>query len=656
MDAEPIWQPGPDRVANTQMRQFSDWFSDRLGQESDDSAKLAALALANSAEFWSAIWDWFEIIGEKGNGPFLTGDEMIDARFFPDAKLNFAENLLRRGPARDPAGDAIVFRTEDKGRLRWSWADLEVHVSRLQKALSNAGVGPGDRVAGFLPNRPESVAAMLATVSLGAVWCSSSPDFGARAALDRFQQIEPKVLFACDGYWYGGRQHEIGQKLSNIVQHLPSLNKTVIIDCLGLAEDTADGLHNGVTFSAFESPFPAGEPMFERLPFDHPLYILFSSGTTGAPKCIVHRAGGVLLQHLKEHALHTDIRLTDRVFYYTTLGWMMWNWSVSALASGATLLLYDGSPFHPGADVLLDYATAERMTHFGTSAKYIDSLRKAAFEPGDQHDLTPLRTILSTGSPLLPEAYDYVYSTLKLDVHLSSISGGTDIVSCFVEGDPTAPVCRGELQIASLGYAVDIWRDDGTSAAPGEKGELVCTAPFPTMPLGFWGDERGSRYRSAYFERFPGIWCQGDFAEKRTSGGYVIHGRSDATLNPGGVRIGTAEIYAVVETFEQVKEAVVIGQNIGDDVRVILFVRLAAASALDEGLVSRLKASIRSSLSPRHVPAMILQVQDIPRTKSGKITELAVRDAVHGREIRNTDSLENPEALDLFRDIPALRL
>lgn len=430
----------------------------------------------------------------------------------------------------------------------------------------------------------------------------------------------------------------------------------MVIDYLGRAQETADDLHNGITFAAFESAVAARDLTFRRMPFDHPLYILFSSGTTGAPKCIVHRAGGVLLQHLKEHGLHADVQPGDRLFYFTTLGWMMWNWLVSGLARGATLLLFDGSPFHPGPEVLFDYASDERMTHFGTSAKYIDSLRKAAFRPGAQHDLSALRSMMSTGSPLLGDSFDYVYGSIRADLHLASISGGTDIVSCFVTGDPTAPVHRGEIQRPGFGLAVDVWSDDGTEAEDGEKGELVCTAPFPSMPLGFWGDDDGARYRAAYFERFPGVWCQGDFAERRTSGGFVIHGRSDATLNPGGVRIGTAEIYAEVEKFAAVREAVVIGQDIGDDVRVVLFVTLAPEAELTEALVKDIKTAIRQGSSPRHVPALVLAAADIPRTKSGKISELAVRDVVQGRVVKNTASLANPEALDCFRDIPELVL
>ena len=655
MSAPVVWSPGEARIATAEITRFARAVATRTGREIAGSTALARAAADDPEAFWTAIWDEMGVIGDKGTAPFITGAAMIDTRFFPASRLNVAENLLRLGPPRNPNADALVFRGEDKVRMRWSWAELETHVSRLQQALAAAGVGPGDRVAALLPNRPEAVAAMLAAVSLGAVWSSASPDFGARAVLDRFGQIAPKVLFTTDGYWYAGKRIEIADKLVEIVAGLPSVTTTVVIDYLGEAEAVAGTLPGAVSFEAFAAAHAAAPLTFARQPFDHPLYILFSSGTTGAPKCIVHRAGGVLLQHLKEHALHGDIGPGDRLFYFTTLGWMMWNWLVSGLARGATLLLFDGSPFHPGPEVLFDYASDERMTHFGTSAKYIDSLRKAVFAPAPQHDLAPLRAMLSTGSPLVPDSFDYVYAEIKSDLHLASISGGTDIVSCFVTGDPTRPVHRGEIQGPGLGMAVDVWTEDGAPAADGEKGELVCTQPFPSMPLGFWGDDDGARYRSAYFDRFPGVWCQGDFAERRATGGFVIHGRSDATLNPGGVRIGTAEIYAEVEKFAELRDSVVIGQDIGDDVRVVLFVVMAEGRALDETLVTAIKSAIRRGSSPRHVPALILEVDDIPRTKSGKISEIAVRDVVHGRTVKNTDALANPDALNCFRDLSALR-
>jgi acetoacetyl-CoA synthetase len=463
------------------------------------------------------------------------------------------------------------------------------------------------------------------------------------------------VLIACDAAWYAGKRIPMAEKLAAVVAELPSAARVVIVDHLGEAEAVAAALPRAETLAAFLAPFEARPLAFRRLPFDHPLLILFSSGTTGVPKCIVHRAGGVLLQHLKEHALHADTRRGDRVFYFTTLGWMMWNWLVSALGRGATLLLYDGSPFHPGPEVLFDYAAAERMTLFGTSAKYIDAVRKSGLRPAESHDLSAMRSLASTGSPLSPESFSFVYEAIKPDVHLASISGGTDIVSCFVLGDPTRPVHAGEIQGPGLGMAVEVWTDDGRRAPPGEKGELVCVRPFPVMPLGFWNDPDGSRYHAAYFERFEGVWHHGDYAETTQHGGFVIHGRSDATLNPGGVRIGTAEIYAQVERIPEVAEALAIGQDFGGDVRVVLFVRLSPGATLDEVLERRIRAEIRSGASPRHVPAKILAVADIPRTKSGKITELAVRDVVHGRPVKNREALANPEALDLFRHLPGLR-
>ncbi|GGB26611.1 acetoacetate--CoA ligase [Allosediminivita pacifica] len=656
MTPHPKWTPAPHMASGSQIARFGAFLGNRLQAEVPDSDGLAALALAEPGPFWDAIWDYFGVLGDKGEGPAITGDEMMETRFLPGTRLNYAENLLGLSGPRAPDAPALLFRGEDKVALQWSWAELEAHVSRLQQALRAEGVQQGDRVAGLLPNRPEAIAAMLATLSIGAVWCSASPDFGARAILDRFGQIRPKVLFATDGYWYAGRAFDVAPTLREVVPQLEGLSRTVVIDYLGTAEAVAGTLPRTASFAAFESTAENRPLEFTRLPFDHPAFILFSSGTTGAPKCILHRAGGVLLQHLKEHALHAEVGPGDRLFYFTTLGWMMWNWLCSGLARGATLLLYDGSPFHPGADVLFDYATEAGMTHFGTSAKYIDSLRKAEFVPAATHDLGALRAMFSTGSPLLAENYDYVYEVLKPNLHLASISGGTDILSCFVLGDPTAPVYRGEIQRAGFGLAVEVWTESGRPAGPGEKGELVCTAPFPSMPLGFWGDTGGARYHETYFSRFPGIWCQGDFAERTPSGGFVIHGRSDATLNPGGVRIGTAEIYAEVARFPEVLDAVVVGQETGDDSRVVLFVQMAGDFTLDETLIARIKSAVRRGSSPRHVPSAVLAVKDIPRTRSGKISELAVRDIVNGIEVRNTDALANPEALVCFRDRPELAL
>ncbi|MGE3869596.1 MAG: acetoacetate--CoA ligase, partial [Pseudorhodoplanes sp.] len=523
----------------------------------------------------------------------------------------------------------------------------------LQQAMAGAGVTQGDRVAAMMPNLPETVALMLATTSLGAIWSSCSQDFGERGVLDRFGQIEPKVFVACDGYWYNGKRIDISEKLKGIVPQLPSAQRVVIVPYLGIAEEVAGSLPRAVSLDAFLQPYAAKAVTYARLPFNTPAFILFSSGTTGVPKCIVHGAGGTLLQHLKEHQLQSDVRAGDRVFYFTTCGWMMWNWLVSGIASGATLMLYDGSPFAPKPSVLFDYAQEEKFTLFGTSAKYIDACKKEGLAPARTHDLSALRLMTSTGSPLAAESFDYVYESVKQDLHLASISGGTDIVSCFVLGDPTAPVYRGEIQAAGLGMAVDVWSEDGRHIEQ-EKGELVCTRPFPSMPVMFWNDPDGKKYRAAYFERFPNVWCHGDFAEWTRHGGMIIHGRSDATLNPGGVRIGTAEIYAQVEQIPEVLEAIAIGQDWDNDVRVVLFVRLKEGVALDEALRERIRKKIRAGATPRHVPAKVIAVADIPRTKSGKITELAVRDVVHGRPVKNTEALANPEALKLYEGLAEL--
>ncbi len=548
--------------------------------------------------------------------------------------------------------DALIFRGEDKVGYRLSWDDLRALVSRLQQALKARGIGSGDRVAAMMPNMPETIALMLATASLGAIWSSCSPDFGEQGVLDRFGQISPKLFIACDGYWYNGKRQDVDAKVRAVSAALgvPAL----IVPYAGEARALAASIAEGVTLEDFIAPFEARPLSFERLPFSHPLYVLFSSGTTGVPKCIVHSAGGTLLQHLKEHRFHCGLGNGEKLFYFTTCGWMMWNWLASGLAVGATLCLFDGSPFYPDGNVLFDYAAEETFAVFGTSAKYIDAVRKGGFEPAKTHDLSHLRLLTSTGSPLSPEGFTFVYEGIKPDVQLASISGGTDIVSCFVLGNPLKPVWRGEIQSPGLGLAMDVWDDEGRSVR-GEKGELVCTKAFPSMPVMFWNDPEGVKYRAAYFERFDNVWCHGDFAEWTSHGGIVIHGRSDATLNPGGVRIGTAEIYNQVEQMEEVAEALCIGQDFEDDVRVVLFVRLASGVSLDEGLEKAIKNRIRTGASPRHVPAKIIAVADIPRTKSGKIVELAVRDVVHGRPVKNKEALANPEALDLFAGLDALK-
>jgi acetoacetyl-CoA synthetase len=628
----PLWTPSPERAAGTELARFLKLAGKR------DFAELHRWSVESSADFWELLWRFGEVRGDPGARRVINAERMPGAKWFPEGRLNFAENLLR---VRD-ATPAIIFWGEERIKRYLSHRQLYDLVSRLAQALADAGVRKGDRVAGYLPNLPEATAAMLATASLGAVWSSCSPDFGVQGVLDRFGQIEPKVLFCADGYLYSGKEYDCQEKVKQILEKLPSVTECVVVDYLG-AEATA-----GTPLLEFIEPFAAGTIPFEQVGFNDPLYILYSSGTTGVPKCIVHGVGGTLLQHLKEHRLHSDVKPGDRLFYFTTLGWMMWNWLVSGLASGATLVLYDGSPFVSRARVLFDLAEAEGVTHFGTSAKYIDAVAKVGLKPRETHKLEKLRAILSTGSPLLPESFDYVYEKIKQDVCLSSISGGTDIVSCFVLGNPMGPVWKGEIQAKGLGLAVEVFDEKGIPTEG--KGELVCTRPFPAMPLGFWNDPGDARYRAAYFEKFPNVWRHGDWCEITPHGGLVIYGRSDAVLNPGGVRIGTAEIYRQVETIDAVAESLVIGQDWEGDVRVVLFVKLKENLNLDEALVNQIKKRIRDNTTPRHVPSKVLQVPDIPRTRSGKIVELAVRDLVHGRPIKNQEALANPEALEHFRN------
>jgi acetoacetyl-CoA synthetase len=648
--SEPLWTPSPERVAQANVTRFAAMVAERHGVAVDDYAALHAWSVAHPALFWDAFWDFAGIVAQtKGERVLLDGDRMPGARWFPDARLSYAENLLQR---RDDAV-AIVFHGEDKVRRRLTFAELYDAVSRLAGALGAAGVGSGDRVAGYLPNMPETIIGMLAASSLGAIWSSCSPDFGVRGVVDRFGQIEPKVLISADGYHYNGKAHDSRGKLAEILAELPTVERVVVVPYLSERPDVS-GVPRAVVLTDFVADHPAGEIPFVRLPFDHPLVVMYSSGTTGVPKCIVHGAGGTLIQHLKEHQIHTDLRRGDRLFYFTTCGWMMWNWLVSGLASGATLLLYDGSPFYPDGNVLFDYADQEAMDVFGTSAKYIDAVKKAGLEPRRTHRLERLRAILSTGSPLVPESFDFVYEQIKTDLCLSSISGGTDIISGFILGCPVLPLYRGEIQCAGLGMKVEAFDEEGRSLT-GEKGELVCTAPFPSMPVGFWNDPDGARYRAAYFDKFPNVWCHGDYVERTANGGVVIYGRSDAVLNPGGVRIGTAEIYRQVEQLDEVVESLVIGQDWEGDVRVVLFVVLRQGLELDGALRDAIKAQIRRNTTPRHVPARIVQVGDIPRTKSGKIVELAVREVVHGRPVKNKEALANPEALEQFRNRDELR-
>ena len=645
----PLWQPSQDRIARANVTRFTDALEDDWNVAIRDFPALYAFSVTEKEKFWQSLRDFAGLAAEAwGEVVLADADRMPGARWFPDARLNIAENLLRR---RDDA-DAIVFRGEGGVRRRLSWRALYDQVSILAEAMRGAGIGVGDRVAGYLPNLPETVIATLATHALGAVWSSCSPDFGVQGILDRFGQIEPKILFVADGYVYGGKSHDCLERTADVLGALASVRRTVVVPYLRARPDVG-AVPGALRWADFTDGFSPGDIDFPRLPFDHPAYILFSSGTTGVPKCIVHGAGGTLLKHVCEHRLHCDIKSGDRVFYSTTCGWMMWNWLVSALASEATLLLYDGSPFYDDGRVLFDFADDEAMTLFGTSAKFIDAVAKAGLEPAATHGLESLRTITSTGSPLAPESFDFVYRAIKEDVHLASIAGGTDIVGCFVLGDPTGPVWRGEIQTRGLGMAVDVFDDEGRPLR-GEKGELVCTAPFPSMPVAFWNDADDAKYRAAYFEKFPGVWCHGDYVELTANDGVIIYGRSDATLNPGGVRIGTAEIYRQVERFDEVVEAIACGQAWEGDERVVLFVVLRAGLTFDESLVSRIKARIREQCTPRHVPAKVIQVADIPRTKSGKISELAVRDVIHGRQVKNTEALANAEALALYRDLEAL--
>jgi acetoacetyl-CoA synthetase len=647
---ELLWQPSSERIAQANLTRFIALVNERWQAGATDHTSLYEWSVRAPAKFWEAVWDFAGVIGDKGHAPFLeNGQRMPGAKWFPGARLNFAQNLLRR---RDD-DIAMVFWGENKVRRKLTFRELYDQVSCTAQALRGLGVQPGDRVAGFMPNMPETIIAMLAAASIGALWSSCSPDFGLQGVLDRFGQIEPKVLFCVDGYYYSGKTHDTLARMAQVARQLPSLARVVVVPYL-LPRPLVDAIPNAIHLAAFLAPFAPRDIEFAQLPFEHPLYILYSSGTTGVPKCIVHGAGGTLLQHLKEHQLHTDLKRGDRLFYFTTCGWMMWNWLASGLATGATLLLYDGSPFYPNPNVLFDLADIEGMSVFGTSAKYIDALAKLNLRPKETHRLESLRTMTSTGSPLSPESFAYVYSAVRDDLLLSSISGGTDIVSCFVLGSPLLPVWKGEIQCRGLGLKVEVYDEDG-KAVVGEKGELVCSAPFPCMPVSFWNDSDGGKYHDAYFAKYRDVWCHGDYMELTSRGTAIIYGRSDAVLNPGGVRIGTAEIYRQVEQLPEVVESLVIGQDWEGDVRVVLFVRLREGLALDDALVRRIKQQIRANTTPRHVPAKICQVQDIPRTKSGKIVELAVRNVVHGRPVKNKEALANPEALDLFRDLAELR-
>jgi len=626
------------------MTRFMKRVKNAYGVDVSEYPSLYRWSIENPAAFWDLLWDFAGIkAAHKGKVILSDPDKMPGAKWFPDSRLNYTENLLSHC---DKRGSAISFRGENGETRRLSYDDLHRQVSQAAQALRNDGVKPGDRVAGILPNLPETIIAMLATASLGAIWSSCSPDFGVPGIIDRFGQISPKVLFVCDGYFFNGKAFERTDQIKPLLKALPSVQKAVLIPYL--KREARSDSHQARPWQDYLADFPENHPLeFVPMAFDDPLFILYSSGTTGPPKCIIHGIGGTLIQHLKEHLLHVDIHPGERLFYYTTCGWMMWNWLASGLASGAELILYDGSPLYPKADALFDLIDEFRITIFGVSAKYIDALKKSAAVPKKTHKLSSLKTILSTGSPLAPEAFDFVYHAIKSDLCLSSISGGTDIISCFVLGCPLLPVRRGEIQCRGLAMNIDVYDENGRPLLE-EKGELVCKAPFPSMPVAFWNDPGQNQYHAAYFEKYPGVWHHGDYVALTENGGMIIYGRSDAVLNPGGIRIGTAEIYRQVEQIDEVQESLVVGQDIGGDCRIILFVILRDGAALSDALKMKIKQRIRQNASPHHVPTEILQVADIPRTQSGKIAELAVHNILHGRPVKNQHALANPEALEQY--------
>ena len=646
MADSPIWTPRPEQVADAGLTRFRQWLADNHSLTFSNYHSMWQWSVDQMETFWTLWWDWAGIIADtRGDRVLVNGDSMPAARFFPDARLNFTENLLRR---RDDT-PAMIFRNEKGDRREISWDELHRQVAGLATAMKANGITPGDRVAAYMPSVPETIMIALAAAAIGATFSSCSTDYGVNGVLDRFGQVEPVLLFATDGHNYNGKAHSTMDRLAEVQARLPGLHQTVLTPYLDSAV-SPEGLASTVLMEDFVAGHEAAQIPYERLPFNHPLFVLFSSGTTGVPKCIVHSAGGTLVQQLKEDCLHHDVRRDDRILFFTSTSWVVWNMHLSFLGSGATLLIYEGSPLYPDPTNAFSYIEAERATYFGTSAKFIDTLRQGDLPVGERFDLTTLRTLITSGSPLVEESFDYVYQRIKPDIHLGSVSGGTDIMCAFNICEATAPVWRGEMQTRPLAMAVDVWDDDGNPLPPGEPGELVCTRPFPSLPLGFLNDPDGSRYYAAYYDHFPGIWRHGDLMAMTTHGGSYIFGRSDATLNPGGIRIGTAEIYRQVEQVDDVVEGVAIGQDWGDDTRIVLFVRLEDGLTLDDALEARIREQIRTSTSPRHVPARIVQVPDIPRTLTGKVVELAVRDVVHGRPANNKEALMNPDALAHFEN------
>ncbi len=646
---EMLWKPAAERVESTEMFRYMKYVNETRRKSFSGYPELYRWSIDEISDFWRSIWEFMDVIHFRGFDDILVdGDKMPGAKWFPGARLNFAENLLRY---KDAEKAALVFRSENGTRRQMSYAELFAAVERCAAGMRAMGIRAGDRVAGFMPNMPETVVAMLSAASIGALWSSCSPDFGIKGVLDRFGQIRPRLIFTADGYFYNGKTVDSLDRMRHILESLPSIEKVVVVPYAAENPDISV-VPNAVLYADFTA---SREPIvFEQLPFEHPLYIMYSSGTTGLPKCMVQGAGGILLHQMKELRLHTDLKRDDVIFYFTTCGWMMWNWLVCSLSIGATIVLFDGSPFHPGPSALFGMAEEERISVFGTSARYIAAIEKEGVRPARDFDLSALKAVLSTGSPLALEGFDYVYREIKGDLCLSSISGGTDINGCFALGNPMGPVYRGELQCRGLGMKVEAFGEDGRSVV-GEKGELVCTAPFPSMPIYFWDDPDGSKYHRAYFDVYPGVWRHGDFIEITEHGGVVIYGRSDATLNPGGVRIGTAEIYRQVETIEDIQDSLVVGQSWENDVRVVLFVKLKEGRALTDELTARIKKTIRENTTPRHVPAKIIAIGDIPYTINMKKVELAVKNIIEGKAVTNRDALANPQSLELYRDLPELR-